>query len=303
MKTNLAGIIVPVVTPFDSKERFMPDAFSQIIDFLIGQGVHAIFAVGSVGEFYALDEDETIQVIKEAVRAVAGRVPVIAGTGAIDTKRSVNLSRRAEEVGADALSVLTPFYIQPNDDELFHHYSTILHSVQIPVLGYTNPGRSGGVTISSKLARRLCDLHENFIGLKDSSGDISLLKEYKAVCPSDFALFTGMDTIVYEAVLNNAAGAVCGLANIAPRIILDIYHQTCTGNLAEARKQQEKIMRLRATYRLGTFPAVMKAALNMLGLPAGYTRGPVGPLTPAAREQLRQSLEEILDVKVNLNQS
>ncbi|RJP50399.1 MAG: dihydrodipicolinate synthase family protein [Anaerolineaceae bacterium] len=301
MKTNLKGIIVPVVTPFDEKERFMPDALGQIIDALIGQGVHAIFAIGSVGEFYALDESETIDVIKETVRAVRGRVPVLAGTGAIDTRRTVSLSRHAEEVGADALSVLTPFYIQPNDDELLAHYSKVLQSVRIPVLGYTNPGRSGGVTISTRLARRLCDQHENFSGLKDSSGNIVLLKEYKAICPADFALFTGLDTIVYEALLNGATGGVCGLANIAPQILVDIYNKTIAGDLAGARMQQEKVLKLRATYAFGTFPAVVKEAMNMLGLPAGCTRSPVGPLKPEARERLRQALEEVLEIKIGQN--
>jgi 4-hydroxy-tetrahydrodipicolinate synthase len=295
---KLAGIVVPIVTPFDQQERFMPDAFAQIVDFLIEKGIQSIFIAGSVGEFFALDEDETVQLIQHAVKVVAGRVPVLAGIGMIDTRRSIRLSKRAQDAGADLLSVLTPFYIQPNDDELFRHYDAVMSSVQIPVLGYTNPGRSGGVTISPQLARRICDRHENFIGLKDSSGNISLLKEYVEVCPPGFVLFTGMDTIVYDAVLNNAAGAVCGLGNIAPQIILNIYHKTCTGDLSAALHEQQKIVKLRATYRLGTFPAVVKEAMNMLGLPAGITRSPVGPLTPRARDQLRKTLEEVLEIEV-----
>jgi 4-hydroxy-tetrahydrodipicolinate synthase len=301
MNPNLTGIIVPVVTPFDEHEQFMPDALRQIINYLLQQGVSAIFAAGSVGEFFSLNEEETIQVIQETVRIVAGRAPVIAGTGAIDTRRSVLLSRRAEEAGADALSVLTPFYIQPNEDELFRHYDTIMSAVHIPVLGYTNPGRSGGVTISPRLARRLCEAHDNFAGLKDSSGNIAMLKEYQQVCPPDFALFTGLDTIVYETVLNDAAGAVCGLANIAPQIILEVYRQTRAGNLGEARRQQAKILKLRAAYQLGTFPAVVKEAMNMLGLPAGVTRSPVGPLSTEARQQLRHILEEILEQPISID--
>ncbi|MBI5292098.1 MAG: dihydrodipicolinate synthase family protein [Chloroflexi bacterium] len=298
MKLGLSGIIVPIVTPFDEQERFSPAALKEIVDYLIGQGVQAVFAVGSVGEFYALDEDEILQVIRTTVQAVAGRVPVIAGTGAIDTRRSLALSRKAEEAGADALSVLTPFYIQPNEEELFQHYSAILSAVRIPVLGYTNPGRAGGVTLTPGLVRRLCGAHENFAGIKDSSGNISLLKDYKTACPEDFAIFTGLDTIIYDAVLNEAAGAVCGLANIAAGITVDVYRQTCAGNLAEARRQQAKISILRDAYRLGTFPAVVKEAVNLLGLPAGPTRGPVGPLRPEARAQLRQILINVLGPEI-----
>jgi 4-hydroxy-tetrahydrodipicolinate synthase len=293
MKT-LSGIIVPIVTPFDNQYRFSPAALEEIVEYLIEQGVNAIFAAGSVGEFYALNESETIQVIQATVKAANGRVPVIAGTGAIDTRRSVTLSQAAEAAGADALSVLTPFFIQPNEEELYQHYHIILQSVSIPVLGYTNPSRSGGVTISPGLAARLRYAHDNFVGVKDSSGNIALLKEYKAACPEDFAIFTGLDTIVYEAVLNEAAGAVCGLANVVPGIILDIYQQTRRGNLTEARRQQAKIAHLRAAYRLGTFPSVVKEAVNLLKLPAGPTRRPVGPLSPEARTQLRQVLDDVL---------
>lgn len=302
MKLGLSGIIVPIVTPFDEQERFSPAALKEIVDYLIGQGVQAIFAVGSVGEFYALDEDETLQVIRTTVQAVAGRVPVIAGAGAIDTRRSLALSRHAEEAGADALSVLTPFYIQPNEEELFRHYSAILSSVRIPVLGYTNPARAGGVTLAPGLVRRLCDAHENFAGIKDSSGNISLLKDYKAACPEGFAVFTGLDTIIYDAVLNEAAGAVCGLANIAAGITADVYRQTCAGNLAEARRQQAKLSALRDAYKLGTFPAVVKEAANLLGLPAGPTRSPVGPLRPEARAQLRQILINVLGSEILIAQ-
>lgn len=291
---NLSGIIVPVVTPFDAQERFAPDALEEIVERLIGQGVQAIFAAGSVGEFYALDEAETLQVIRTTVRAAAGRVPVIAGTGAIDTRRSLVLSRGAEEAGADALSVLTPFYIQPNEDELFRHYSAILSAVSVPVLGYTNPGRSGGLTLPPRLVRRMSEAHPNFAGIKDSSGNIALLKEYKAACPQEFAVFTGLDTIIYDAVLNEAAGAVCGLANIAAGLTLQVYSQTRAGNLEEARRQQAKIAVLRDTYKLGTFPAVVKEAVNLLGMSAGPTRSPVGPLQPQARERLRQILIDVL---------
>lgn len=298
MRLGLSGIIVPIVTPFDEQERFSPAALRDLVDHLIGQGVQAVFVAGSVGEFYALDEDETLQAIRTTVQAVAGRVPVIAGTGAIDTRRSVALSRNAEAAGADALSVLTPFYIQPNEEELFRHYGTVLRSVRIPVLGYTNPGRAGGVTLAPGLVRRLCDAHDNFVGIKDSSGNVSLLKDYIAAGPKGLAVFTGVDTIIYDAVLNEAAGAVSGLANFAPGIAVDVYRQTCAGNLAEARRQQARLSVLRDAYGLGTFPVVVKEAMNLLGLPAGPTRSPVGPLRPEARARLRQILVNVLGSEI-----
>lgn len=293
MRTDLAGMIVPIITPFDAQDKFSPCALKVIIDHLIINGVSAIFSPGSVGEFYALDEAELMEIIRTTVEIVNGRVPVIAGTGTIDTRRSVMFSRYAEQAGANAVSILMPFYIQPNDEEIFEHYGAILKAVNIPVLGYNNPGRSGGVTISPQLARRLYDAYPNFAGLKDSSGNIGLLKEFKRICPPDFALFNGLDSIIFDAMLNEARGGVCGLANIAPRMMVDIYELTCVGKLADARCLQQKIARLRDAYALGTFPVVVKEAMNLMGLPAGNTRAPVGPLSPASREKLRQVLVEL----------
>ena len=286
------GIIVPVVTPFDENENYSPGAMKDIIDYLIDQGVHAIFVAGSVGEFYALRMDETREVIRTSVRAVAGRVPVLAGTGAIATRDAIELARAAEDAGADALSVITPYYVQPGEEELYQHYGAIARAVKIPVLGYVNPGRSGGITLDPRLMNRLAGEFENIAGIKDSSGNLSTLLEYKRVCPASFAVFTGLDTLIFDAVINDAAGAVAGLGNFAPALAVSIYEHTLAGRLDEAKAAQRKLAILRHTYGLGTFPAVVKAAMTMLGLPAGPTRRPVGSLKPEARQRLPRSARQ-----------
>ncbi|MCZ2097263.1 MAG: 4-hydroxy-tetrahydrodipicolinate synthase [Anaerolineae bacterium] len=294
MSKSFAGIIVPIVTPFDERENFDPAALGTLIEFLLSSGVHGIFPIGSVGEFYALDTDEIKQIIRATVRAVNGRVPVIAGTGAVDTRRSIRLSQYAQEVGADAVTILTPFYIQPNEDELFRHYSEILKAVSIPVLGYSNPGRSGGISLTPALVRRLAEQYAHFAGMKDSSGNMALLKDYIRAAPPDFAVFTGMDSIIFEAVLDGARGAVAGLANFAPRLAVEVYDRTRSGDYDAARIAQAKLERLRATYSLGTFPAVTKAAARMVGLPVGATRLPVGAPGSEAEARLRAALVEVL---------
>lgn len=294
MTSELAGIIPPVLTPFDANENYSPGAMKVLLDYLIEHGVHAVFVVGSVSEFYALRMEEIKEVIRTSVLAVGGRVPVIAGTGAIATRDALELSQYAQEVGADALSVITPFYIGLDEEELFQHYAAIAQAVDIPVLGYANPARAGGMTLSPRLMGRLAREFENVIGIKDSSGDLTTLLEYQRVCPAGFKIFTGRDTIIFDAVINDCAGGVAGLANLAPAITVSIYEHTRAGRLREAREAQQKLFPLRATYGLGSFPAVLKEATAMLGLPIGLPRRPVQPLSPEARSRLRRVLADVL---------
>jgi 4-hydroxy-tetrahydrodipicolinate synthase len=253
-----------------------------------------VFVVGSVSEFYALRQEEIKEVIHTSVRAVAGRVPVIAGTGAIATRDAVDLSLYAEDAGADALSIITPFYIHLDEEELFQHYAAIAQAVRIPLLGYANPARASGMTISPGLMSRLAREYENVIGIKDSSGDLTTLLEYKRLCPQGFNVFTGRDTIIFDAVINDCAGAVAGLANLVPALTVSIYEHTRAGHLAEAREAQQRLLPLRAAYGLGSFPAVVKEAATMLGLPVGPARLPVQPLSSEAGSQLRQVLVDVL---------
>jgi 4-hydroxy-tetrahydrodipicolinate synthase len=294
MAIDLHGIIPPVITPFGEDENFSPGALRDILDYLVDQGVHAIFVIGSVGEFFALRMEETKEVIRTAVRAVDGRVPVLTGTGAIATRDAIELSRYAEGVGADALSVLTPFFIHPNQEELYQHYAAIARAVKVPVLGYTNPGRSGGITLPPPLMNRLASDFDNVIGIKDSSGSLPTLLDYQRLCPPHFKIFTGLDTLIFDAVINNCAGAVAGLANFVPALAVSVYELTRAGRLEEAKAAQRRLLPLREAYGLGSFPSVVKEAMSMLGLPAGRCRRPTQPLSPEARLRLRQALVDAL---------
>ena len=303
MEKKLAGIVPPVITPFDTSENYDPGAMKVILDFLISHGVHAVFVIGSVGEFYALRLEEIKEVIRTSVRAVNGQVPVMAGTGAIATRDAIELSRYAEEVGADALSVLTPFYIQPSEEELYQHYAAIAHSVKIPVLGYTNPARAGGITLPPKLMQRLANDFENIVGIKDSSADLTALFEYQRLCPPGFKVFTGRDTLIFDTVINDGSGAVAGLANIVPDLTVRIYEHAHAGRIEKAKEAQRELAPLRAAYGLGTFPVVVKEMAAMIGLPVGPTRRPALPLKPEERRRLREILEMVIGEEALLGAS
>lgn len=288
------GIIVPVLTPFDEDENYAPDAMAEILDFLIRAGVHAIFVAGSSSEFYALRIGEIKEIIRTSVQAVAGRVPVIAGAGAIATRDAIDLARYAENVGADALSIITPFYIHPSEEELFEHYAAIARAVALPILGYSNPARAGGVRLSPQLMRRLAGSFENIVGIKDSSGDLTNTLEYQRHCPPGFQVYIGRDSLIFDALINGCAGAVASTANVLPELTVSIFDAVRAGRLDEARRAQRKILPVRAAFTLGTFPLVPKEMAQLIGLPVGPARRPVQPLSPDVRDRLRQLLADAI---------
>jgi 4-hydroxy-tetrahydrodipicolinate synthase len=294
MHPELRGIIPPVLTPFDKHERFDPAAMAEIVDYLIGEGVHGLFVGGSAGEFFALRLDETKELIGTSVLAAGGRVPVVAGTGAITTRDAIELARSAEEAGADAIAVITPFFLRPSESELYTHYAAVATAVNIPILGYANPFRAGGITLSPRLMARLAADFENVVGIKESSGDMTVLLDHKRLCPPGSTIFCGRDTLIFDAVVNDCAGAVAGLANVAPDIAVAVFEHAQAGRLAEARLAQARLFPLREAYSLGTFPTVLKEMAAMIGLPVGPARRPSQPLDPAVRGQVREILESVI---------
>ena len=288
MGFELHGIVPAMVTPFTANEQLNEPALAALVNRLITDGVHGVFVLGSQGEYYALDPDEKRRAIEITVAAAAARVPVYAGTGATTTRDAVSLTQMAEHAGADAVSVLTPSFITPSQDELYEHYREIAAATRLPVLLYSNPGRTG-VQISVELAARLARL-DNVVGIKDSSGDLSTTAAFISATPPTFKVFAGRDTLVFATVLYGGAGAVAASGNVAARQLVRIYDACRAGDMVLARTAQAELAPLRAAFSLGTFPAVIKEALLMTGLDAGPCRRPVGPLSEKARAELRKVL-------------
>jgi len=289
--TELHGIVPAMVTPFTVDEQLNERALAALVNRLIADGVHGVFVLGSQGEYYALDPAEKRRAIEVTVEAANGRVPVYAGTGANTTRDAVALTRMAEQAGADAVSVITPSFITPSQDELYQHYREVASSTRLPVLLYSNPGRTG-VHISVQLGAKLASI-DNIVGIKDSSGDMSVTAAFIAATPPEFRVFAGRDTLVFATMLYGGAGAVAASANVAARHLVRVYNACVEGNMERARAAQAEIAPLRDAFSLGTFPAVIKEALLMTGLDAGPCRRPVGPLNDDARARLRKVLDEM----------
>jgi len=287
------GIIPPIITPFTSEGKFNEPVFRQMINYLIEEGVHGIFPLGTTGEFYAFSNEEAKHILKVAVDEASGRVPVYAGANHITTRGVIELVRIAEEAGADAVSVLTPMFISQSQDELYEHYARIAESTELPVIIYNNKPKTN-VTLEPATIAKLA-LIDNIVGVKDSTGDFTNTEEYIRLTRDNdnFSVLLGRDTLIYAGLCYGATGAIASCANIAPRITVDIYEKFMAGDLKGALEAQFMLAPLRIASNMGTFPAVIKEGLRMRGFDVGKCLEPIAELTPDQKEKLRQVLVEM----------
>jgi 4-hydroxy-tetrahydrodipicolinate synthase len=289
----LGGIVVPLATPFRDDERIDFGAWQKIIDRMIAAGVDGLMVGGSTGEFYALDAEERMVALRFCLQAAAGRTPIYANVGCITTAATIDLARRAQDLGVDVLVVVTPYYIKPSDPELAEHYKEICRAVRLPVVAYNFP-QHGGREISPQMAAEVAAQCENLAGLKDSSGKLEQAIAYRqAVSGREFAVFVGPEHLILPALSNGCAGGVCGCANIAPDLFVDLYRAFQKGELDRAARLQTLASELSAGMGLHTFPSAIKEAMALVGLPAGLCRKPVGPMPPEARAKLAPILRKL----------
>ena len=284
------GIIPAVITPLSAEGNFNEKAMRKLINYLIDGGIHGLFVVGTTGEFYGLSAEEKREIFQVTMDETKGRVPVYAGTNGITTRESVLLTQIAEECKVDAVSVLTPMFITPTQDQLIKHYQTIAANTSLPVLLYNNPPKTG-VGLTPATVAKLAEV-PNIVSIKDSSGDLTLTAEYIRMTRGmkDFNVLVGRDTLIYGALCYGAAGSIASCANVAPRLCADIYEKYNAGDLAGALEAQFTLAPLRIAFTIGTFPAVIKESLTLLGIEAGPCMDPVGPMTREEREKLKQVL-------------
>ncbi|HLN28392.1 MAG TPA: 4-hydroxy-tetrahydrodipicolinate synthase [Gemmataceae bacterium] len=291
---QIRGIIPPVATPMQANEDLDLPRLRWFLDHLIQGGVHGLFVLGTNSEFYALAEREKQEVIATAVAHVQRRVPVFAGTGAETTREAVRLTQMAEREGVDGVSVITPYFVSPSQQEIYDHYRRIAENTSLPLILYNNPTTCGGLKIDVDTVARLAQI-PNILGIKDSSGDLQNTIEYIQVVPEGFAVMQGRDTLIYPSVLFGARGAVPASANIAPALCVEIFEAAERGDHARAKAAQLRLNPIRLSLTLGTAPGGVKAALSLLGLSIGPSRAPVGPLSPDKLEKMRAALEKAGD--------
>lgn len=283
------GIVPALITPMTPDEEIDEQGLRTLVDKLIEAGVHGLFVLGTNGEFISLSEPEKLRIARIAVDQARSRVPVIAGTGAYATRDVIALNRKMEDVGVDAVSVVTPYFNGATQAELFTHYERIARATALPVMLYTIPAKAG-VTLNVDTVRRLADI-PNIRGIKDSGGDFDRLLQLIALRRDDFAVFTGTDSMILWTLIAGGDGAVAATTNAVPGVVMSIWNDFQRGDIAAARQAQESLRALREAFALGTLPVVLKTAAQMLGMPAGPARAPAQPLDAAARERLAKAIE------------
>jgi len=287
------GIIPAMVTPIDEQGRINKKALRKLTNHLIDGGSHGLFPVGSQGEAFSLTFEQKKEVIQIVVDETRGRVPVYAGTGAVTTREAIDTTKMAEDLGVNAVSVITPYFLVPNQKELIAHYTAIAKACpKLPILLYSNPDRTQvPFPVSTLLELASVD---NIIGIKDSSGDMTMTGEYiRLTRGMDFHVLMGRDTLIYAALCYGAAGSICATANVDPRVPVEIYEAFIAGDHKRALDAQFRLAPLRVAFGLGTFPVVVKEALTMIGIEAGPAIPPIGPMTPENREKLRKVIADM----------
>lgn len=292
-KNGYRGIFVPILTPVDGSENIDSLKLRKQVDYVIEHGVDGILAFGSNSEFYMFDDDEMIDATKEIIDEAAARVPVMFGIGHIRTSTCIELAERAARLDIDAVSVLNPMFIKPTSQALYNHYAAIAKAVpDTAVFVYNNPGRSGySVPIPTIVS--LAHDFDNIVGIKESSGDITVLQELvRQTSDIDFSVFAGKDTIVFPGLCCGADGAVCSTANIFPDLVTGIYDKFVAGDYGGSRSAQFKLNPIRNSQDAASFPAATKDMANLMGMDVGPSILPTEPTGGAALEGMKRAMRE-----------
>jgi len=286
----IQGSIVALVTPMDESGAIDKESLKKLLEFHIEQGTDAIVAVGTTGESATLDEDEHCDVIKTVVDVIAGRIPVIAGTGANATSEAINLTRKAKQAGADACLIVTPYYNKPTQQGLYLHYKAIAEAVDIPQILYNVPGRTACDMLPDTVGR-LSHI-DNIVGIKDATGDLSRVQKFRDLSAADFALYSGDDATSREFCLLGGHGSITVTGNVAPRLVHEMITAAINGDNATALAIDLKLQALHKDLFIQSNPIPVKWAVAELGLISKGIRLPLTWLTEDCFDVVRSAMRK-----------
>jgi 4-hydroxy-tetrahydrodipicolinate synthase len=286
---TIQGSIVAIVTPMFEDGSVDWKGLEKLVEWHIEQGTNSIVAVGTTGEASTLSMAEHTQVIKEIIRVANKRIPIIAGTGANSTHEAIELTQEAKELGADAALLVTPYYNKPTQEGLFQHYKTIAEAVELPIILYNVPGRTG-VDMQNETVIRLADI-KNIVGIKDATGDVPRGQELIAgLAGKDMVVYSGDDATAYQLIQHGAKGNISVTANVAPKEMSEICAVALAGDAAKAEELNSKVAVLHDVLFCESNPIPVKWALHQMELIGTGIRLPLTPLAEQYRTPLREAL-------------
>ena len=284
----LTGSLVALITPMHEDGSVDFDRLHALIDWHIANGTDAIVAVGTTGESATLSVDEHLAVVKATVKHAAGRIPVIAGTGANNTREAIALSQEAERIGADYTLSVVPYYNRPSQEGIYRHFRTIAEASAIPMIVYNVPGRTV-VDMNNDTILRLAEI-PNIVGVKEASGNVERALELFKTVPQDFAVYSGDDGTALPFLLCGGHGVITVAANVAPKDFSQMCRSAINGDIAAARALNDKLMPLYGAMFCEPSPAAPKWALEKMGICASHIRLPMLPLTPTGQQKVQGAL-------------
>ena len=285
------GAGVAIITPFNEDETINFEEFGKIIDDQIANSTDAIIVCGTTGESSTMTDEEHISAIKYCVEKVAGRVPVIAGTGSNCTREAINISKQAEAVGANGLLCVTPYYNKCTQEGLYQYYKAISDAVNIPIIMYNVPSRTG-TTIQPETAVRIAKEVKNVVAIKEASGNISAVAKLASIADGCIDIYSGNDDQVLPILSHGGKGVISVWSHVAPKKVHDMVYAYLDGDTATATKLQLEAINVINALFCEVNPIPVKAAMNMLGYKAGSLRAPLTELSDEHKELLKKALKD-----------
>ncbi len=287
---QLQGSIVALVTPFNQDGSINFTRLRELVEWHIANKTDGIVALGTTGESATMSNEEDDAVCKCIIDTVAGRIPVIVGSGSNCTQTMLERSLRYQGMGADALLVISPYYNKANEEGMYRHFSTVADAVNIPCILYNVPGRTG-CSISEKVISRLYK-HENIGGIKEASGNLGYASQIARYLSDDFRMYSGNDDVIVPIMSIGGSGVISVLANILPAVTHDIVADFLSGDLQKSLNNQLKYLEVINDLFIEVNPIPVKAAMNMMGLGAGALRLPLYEMSDSAKARLEKALRE-----------
>ncbi|MBI5233648.1 MAG: 4-hydroxy-tetrahydrodipicolinate synthase [Deltaproteobacteria bacterium] len=283
------GSIVAIVTPFKDG-RIDEKAYKNLIEFQIENGTDGIVPCGTTGESATLSHEEHERVIELTIETVKRRVPVIAGTGSNNTAEAVRLTRHAKKAGADAALLITPYYNKPTQEGLYQHYRKVAEEVDIPIILYNVPGRTG-VNMLPETVARLAEI-KNIVGIKEATGDLKQISDVISLCPNDFLILSGDDFTVYPTLAVGGHGVISVVANVAPKDMAGLCDAYFAGDMKKANELHYRLLPLNAAMFYETNPIPVKTALSLMGKVSSELRLPLCQMSEGSLNRLKKVMKD-----------
>jgi len=288
------GVYTVLVTPFNSKEEVDYEGLCEIARWQQKEGIHGIVVNGTTSEFLSLEDDEKEKIAATVIKAVASKVPVIVGSSAEATRKTILYVKKAKELGAQGVLILPPYYFKPSQEEIFRHFTMIADAVDIPIMIYNNPFTTG-VDIKPETVKRLIEYHPNFSAIKDSTGDIKRVRQLCLLCGDKIKIFCGWEDLAYESFLIGAEGWVSVISNIAPKLAVRLFEEVVEKkNYEEGWEIYKSMLPMLELLEYGRkAPQIVKYCLEKMGFCSSTVRAPRIPLNDEEKKKIDKLLKEI----------